>query len=360
MSTIFINGAGGFVGSHLVKRFLAKDYQVIASDVPGANLTWAEQEGAKLHFAFIDDSPSHQEILKGVDYVIHVAGHFRFDLSEAEMRKVNTEGVRTICQAALENSIRKLVIISTVASYGVLSKIPADEDAPKKANTIYGRTKYGGELTAMDFHKRDGLPVAAIRPTLVYGPGNRFGLANFDALLTLMKARGTRAMYLVKGGPLTHFVHIDDVVQGIEVILESPDTAGKSYNVADACPLRLEEAFRILMNYIGLEGKTVVPYVPFLWTLSLDFLYRASGYWINRENGRIEKSWERFCDKYNLKTPLSPRLDPDWMAFMEKDISFDTGRLKALGFKPKHPSFKESYPQVAEWYREQGWLPKEL
>ena len=75
-------------------------------------------------------------------------------------------------------------------------------------------SKWEGEIASREICQRAGVSWTAIRPTLIYGPGSRYGLAPFIAALDT-SARANRRLLLPNGGPLCHAVHVDDVARAV-------------------------------------------------------------------------------------------------------------------------------------------------
>jgi nucleoside-diphosphate-sugar epimerase len=102
--------------------------------------------------------------------------------SLSEFRKVNTEGTKQLAREAVKAGVKRLVFISTIKVNGEEADIPFTEDSPTQPADPYGISKWEAEQALRRIEAEDGLEVAVVRPTLVYGPGVK---ANF---LSMMKA----------------------------------------------------------------------------------------------------------------------------------------------------------------------------
>lgn len=356
---VFLNGAGGFIGSHLVEKLVEAGYEVTAVDVPNADLSFAKNLGCKVAFATLDDVDAIKKAMEGCDIVVHTAAIFNFAVPMEEIWKVNVDGTENVCKVATELGVKKFVMFSTVGSYGRPVRVPCKEDDPKNPRNPYEITKWKSEQVAFEFHKKHGLPVFAVRPTLVYGPRSRYGVIQYLCALTLFKIqRPDKRIPLVKGGPKTHMVHVEDVARAVVFLMERDDVIGEAYNIVDDGPLSVEEYMLTLLDAVGLKAGFRIPYIPPLWRAVAQFMANRGHRFINRLNQRIRSGWERVVKEYDLVPAFNPELHLDWFLYASGDHWYDNTKLKSLGFELKHPRFAEDLKSVVEWYRENRWLPK--
>lgn len=171
--TLLITGGSGFIGSYLCLRLRA------AGD----------------NFCIIDKSPSQifpnlvrqidildqsqlTQILSG-DTIIHLAAEHRDDVRPiSRYEQVNVEGTRNLCRAASLRDIKRIVFTSSVAVYGFASPGTGEDGAINPFNE-YGRTKYAAENILRAWAAEDPeRSLTIIRPTVVFGPGNRGNVYN--------------------------------------------------------------------------------------------------------------------------------------------------------------------------------------
>ena len=210
---VMVNGATGLVGQSTVKAMLEDGHEVRASDRPGSDFFEIEKLGVEIIPAEIDDMPALEKTVDGMDAVVHVAGIFDFGASKDLLDKVNHQGTRNICDAVLKKApnIQRFVQVATVGVYGHPEKCPCREDYAKNPRNDYEKTKYLGELAAFEYHEKHGLPVASLRPTLVYGPYSRYGHSMFIGILSLYKIHIAETLIGLRSGPKSSHVHMDDV-----------------------------------------------------------------------------------------------------------------------------------------------------
>ena len=353
---VLINGAGGFIGSHLVRDFLAAGYAVRASDMPGVDLSWAAKAGAETVASSLEDFSSVDRAVEGVDIVVHTAAIFDLACPREKILTVNIQGTRYHCEAAVKHKVRRFVLFSTSGIYGAPKQIPCREDAPKNPRNAYEESKWLSEELAMDFYHEHGLPVTALRPTLVYGPGSKYGQAMYLTLFLCLKFWGMKAFPIGKGGRLTHHVHVDDVVSAVRVLAESPDAVGRGFNVADSIPVSAEDTMRLLCESTGLAVRDLPSFINTL----AEPMYRMAPYLFTRQiealNRRLARSWPRLVQEHGLEPALQSRFDMGWLAYLSSDHHYSTDALRALGWEPSK-QFLDGMRETVAWYQDQKWIP---
>lgn len=167
---ILITGSSGFIGNYLLEHFKkVSGNQIIAAyrethpklDDPGA----ANVKPLKL------DLSTRLSQVEPVDVVIHAAAHTNlFPGSTAEdYIKSNVIGTQNLADYAKSNGVGLFIYISTISMYGDTSYEELDEESPINNPSIYGLTKYMGEVILKEYS--GDFPSLSIRLPGVVGPG---------------------------------------------------------------------------------------------------------------------------------------------------------------------------------------------
>ncbi|MHA2216727.1 MAG: SDR family NAD(P)-dependent oxidoreductase [Candidatus Hodarchaeales archaeon] len=136
MKTVFITGATGFLGNHLVASFLKRGYQVIGSGHSESNIKECERKfGDQIKLYSLDiggDYAPIKNIIKkhAVDYIIHAAALKHVGICESSPTRaaqVNIGGSHNIIKAAIECDVKNVIGVST--------------DKAINPNCVYGMTK---------------------------------------------------------------------------------------------------------------------------------------------------------------------------------------------------------------------------
>ncbi len=121
----------------------------------------------------IRDSHFCRHITKDVDIIFHLAALIAIPysyLAPESYVDTNVLGTLNICQAALENSVKRVVHTSTSEVYGTAQYVPIDEKHPLQPQSPYSASKIGADAMAMSFFNSFELPVTIARPFNTYGP----------------------------------------------------------------------------------------------------------------------------------------------------------------------------------------------
>ena len=170
---VLVTGGTGFTGSHLVRRLLARGDEVrVLDNQPGLFHDDLKAQGALITLGSVTDRDLCRKLTQGCEVVHHLAAAFRqVNRSKKEYWNINVEGTKNICQAALDNKVRRVVYCSTQGVHGNVDHPPGDEDTPIEPEDYYQYTKYHGELAANEFLDK-GLEVVTLRPMAIFGPGD--------------------------------------------------------------------------------------------------------------------------------------------------------------------------------------------
>lgn len=185
MQHVFITGAGGFIGSHVVEAFLEAGHTVRAlvrygssgrrghlEELPAARQ--AEREG-RLEIILGDVTDPHQmhALLGGSQTVVHLAALIGIPYSyaaPASYLAVNAGGTANILEAARRHGARRVVVTSTSEVYGTALYTPIDELHPLQAQSPYAASKIAADKMAESYFRSFDLPVVTLRPFNTYGP----------------------------------------------------------------------------------------------------------------------------------------------------------------------------------------------
>ena len=151
--------------------------------------------------------------------------------------------------------LQRYVFMSSVAAYGDgLNHHEGDALAPDDHPDNYVRNKAMSERILFRMHQRTGLPVVTIRPPFLYGPGNPY----YREAFFWDRLRAGRPIILPGDGRrLMQFVHVSDVVASCLRVIETPETAGHAFNVANPRPLTQVEVVDALAKAAGKEPSFV-------------------------------------------------------------------------------------------------------
>ena len=224
---VAISGGAGFLGLHLARRLVGDGHEVRTLDL--APLADAPLDGRvdELH-GDVRLTADARRLVAGADVLVHAAAALPIQVTRDAIRSVNVEGTAVMLAAALEAGVRRVVLISSTAVYGVPERHPIHEDDPLVGVGHYGASKIEAEELAAAFGRR-GLETVVLRPKTFLGP-ERLGV--FEILFDWIR-EGRRIPILGDGSNRYQLLAVEDLVEAVIRCFDAP-VAGESLNVGAA------------------------------------------------------------------------------------------------------------------------------
>jgi dihydroflavonol-4-reductase len=251
---VFVTGANGFTGSHLVKFLCDRGYRVKGLVRKSSNLSRLENCEIELVYGDICDREILKEAMKDVDIVFHLAAYVELGLvDEAAMERVNVEGTRAILEVSQAAKISKAIYCSTIGVYGDTGGQVIDETFQRQQkyfSSAYDRTKYQAQQLVDKFYQQ-GLPVVSVMPSGIFGVDD----PHFGPVMQLF-CQG-KLTFWVGGDRITGIVHVDDLVEAMVLAVEKSQ-AGEHYIISTG-ELKTREMFAILSQKTGIPTPKNLP-----------------------------------------------------------------------------------------------------
>ena len=324
-----VTGATGFTGGHLARELQRKGYAVraLVRDANAATARALLESGMELAEGDVGEPEALDRATAGCTHVFHIAAVYRTaNHPDSYYRRINTDSVRYVLDAARKHAVRRVVHCSTGGVHGDVREMPANEQTAYNAGDIYQRSKLEGELLAQAA-MREGAPVSVVRPTGIYGPGDlRF--------LKLFRTIHSGAFRMFGSGEIAyHMTYIDDLVQGIVLAGEHSAAVGEIFLIASDEYTTLNDLVRTIADALDVAPpRGHLPMAPLLAAATL---------------------CEWMCRPLGIDPPLHRRR----CEFFTKARAFSNAKAKRLlGFQPEVP-LEEGVRRTIAWYREQGLLP---
>jgi UDP-glucose 4-epimerase len=163
MTQVLVTGGAGYIGSLCARALCRSGYRVRILDDLSTGHAWAaERTGAELMVASMLDPDAVRAALRGVEAVLHFAGHSQVGESVRRpgfYRDQNVGGAEVLAEAMTSLGIDKVVFSSSAAVYGEPDTVPIPETARTLPINPYGQTKLDAESRL----NAAGLDVAALR-----------------------------------------------------------------------------------------------------------------------------------------------------------------------------------------------------
>ena len=227
MKRILITGAHGFVGRNLTKKL--NGYKLVLTDQApnlfdaGDASEWDNVHNVH-HAELNEDLYILQSLLKGVDTVIHLAASTRIPRSWSRYQEyydTNIGATAKFFQLCQTMGVNKFIHFSSSSVYGNNGTDIQTEDSPLIPTSPYAVSKVAGEMALKVQAEGHSTELVIVRPFTMYGDymardENALVIGKFlealknDEPLTLHDA----------GRPMRDFLHSDDAVDGIRLIIE--------------------------------------------------------------------------------------------------------------------------------------------
>ena len=252
-----ISGGAGFLGLHLARRLLADGHEVRTLDLAPLDDADLEERVEELH-GDVRSARDARALVEGADLLVHAAAALPIQVSHESIRSVNVGGTATVLAAAAEAGVRRVVLVSSAAVYGVPKLHPIYEDDPLVGVGAYGGSKIEAEEVTREFGRR-GLEFTIIRPKTFIGP-ERLGV--FEILFDWIHA-GRRIYMLGNGSNRYQLLAVEDLVDAMVLAGERPEAAGETLNVGAKAFGTVRSDLQALIDHAGSRSRlTPVPARP--------------------------------------------------------------------------------------------------
>ena len=240
---VFLTGATGFVGKHMLARLLAEGHAVRAAVRDPQKAGVAENANAELVAGDVVEGTRLEEAMQGCDAVIHLVGII-VEKGTNTFERVHHLGTRNVVEAAKRAGIRRFVQMSALG-------VRADGVAP------YQTTKWKGEEEV----RQSGIPFCILRPSLIFGEG--------DGFVTQMMAtiRSAPLFRPVPGNGTPKFrpIAVDDVTTCFLRALTYAAATNQTVDLGGADELTLNEVLAEIARCAGVRKPAVHLPMPLMF-----------------------------------------------------------------------------------------------
>jgi len=320
---IFITGATGFIGTHLIRRLKETQHKLHCLARMTSQVGTLREADAIVIRGDVTDKQSILNGMRGCEWVINLANFYEFWTPDRHVyHEVNINGTRNVMEAVIATGVSKVVHVSTAAVYGN-AEWPVTEASEMGTSCFseYARTKREGDLIAWELYEKETLPLVVIYPGAVFGPDDPKAVGRYvkNVLNRKMPAQ-------VFTGSLFPFVHVRDVAEAIVKGLEKEDNIGEKYLIVSE-NMTFGDINKTLSDISGVKlPKLVLP----------DFLAMLGAYLLTGLANLVRK-------------PPILDMSVDQMRLMKQGLQVDgdkATRELGLSYMPIHAALEE---QVEQW-----------
>jgi UDP-glucuronate 4-epimerase len=257
---VMVTGSAGFIGSALTSRLLARGDRVVGIDnlndyydpaLKRARLARYIEDPRYVHLELdLADRPAMELAFRqhSPRRVVNLAAQagVRYSISHPHAYvSSNVGGFLNVLEGCRNHRVEHLVFASTSSVYGANARMPfCEAQATEHPLTLYAATKKANEMMAHSYASLYRFPCSGLRFFTVYGPWGRPDMALF--LFTKAILAGEPVKLFNYGRHRRSFTYIDDVVDGIIAVLDSPAAPDESWSGREPNPATSQAPYRIL------------------------------------------------------------------------------------------------------------------
>ena len=265
---IFITGANGFLGAHLVKRALSYKAKVIVLIKENIRFSLFEIEELGSKCKIYQGDLSNSKLIKSIfqdnkiDVCFHIAAQAIVGVannSPLGTFKANIEGTWNMLEAARVFGIKAMVVASSDKAYGEHKRLPYKEEAPLIALHPYDASKSCADILSRTYAHTYKLPIAVTRCANIYGPGD-FNFSRIIPDTCRLVIKDKNPIIRSDGTPLRDYVFVEDVVDAYFVLAKSllnkKINFGEAFNFGIGKPISVIGLVRIILKISKKTGLT--------------------------------------------------------------------------------------------------------
>ena len=310
-----VTGANGFLGSYLVKELVERGYEVTGMtrrpDDGLRSLGVANAIGDVRNPDAVEAACRDQQIIYHTAAISGIWGSWK------HFHGTNTVGTRNVVEAALaEKSVERLVYTSSPSvTFNGDHQINENESVPYAKTFLcnYPKSKALAEKYVLDADDAKDLMTCALRPHLIWGPGDRHLVPRL-----IQRARDKKLRRVGDGSNLIDTTYVENAalahVQAGEALKPGSPVCGSAYFISQGDPVNCWQWINEVLQMAGLPR--VRQKISFYWAWRLGYALEV---------------WHDIWDKDS-----EPRMTRFLAAQLSKSHYFDISRAKRdFGYYPR-------------------------
>jgi len=324
---VLVTGGTGFIGRNLVQALSLKGYQVTCLVRKKSHTEGLGNDAVRLVVGDLNDPSSIREAGRAIHTVYHLAGSIKA-ADRKRYFEANQLGTRHLLEtlAEVNPGLSRFIHVSSLAAAGP-SPCGRGLTEIQEPHPIswYGESKLEAEREVLKFIGT--FPVTILRPSAVYGPGDR------ETLLVHRMIR--RGCLFTPGRTARRFslIHVDDLAAAFIGAAERDTASGEIFYISRPEVYTWEEVGRAIARAMGKRYRPV-----------------SLPRWLAVGAGLAGDCWASMTGlPATINTQkIRELLEPSWICDSSK-------AYRILGFVPVI-DLERGIRQTVRWYQDQGWL----
>ena len=259
---VFVTGAAGFIGSHMVDRLLAAGHSVVGFD----NMSTGQRRflaGAlghpqfSFHQADLLDRTSLAQAMEGAELVVHFAANADVRFGTEHPRKdldQNTVATWNVLEAMREQGSKRIVFSSTGSVYGEPDIFPTPETCPFPIQTsLYGASKLAAEGLIQAYCEGFGLQGYIFRFVSILG--ERYSHGHVFDFYQQLAEHPEHLHVLGNGHQRKSYLYVQDCIDGILAAIERANDKVNIFNLGTDEYCEVNDSIGWICEHLGLRPK---------------------------------------------------------------------------------------------------------
>ncbi|MBX9878955.1 MAG: NAD(P)H-binding protein [Candidatus Obscuribacterales bacterium] len=291
---IVVDGATGYVGSHLVAALCENGFDVRCLVHEGArekDIEFLKSLNAKVYVADLEnDSAELNSAFAGAETAVHLIGSIAPPKGQT-MQNLHVNQTKQLVKLCRENQIKKVVMVTALGS-------------SSQAESNYHSTKFQAE----ELLRTSGLGYVILRPSLIFG--RQVGNRDSKLVARLIEAIETKPVVpLINGGAnLIQPIFIGDLVDALLAVIKRDDLVNQTYELGGASVISMKQFVEMLMETLAIKKPLVGLPTPVAVMLATCMEATSRVPLISRDQVRISKN-NNICatNDLSVKLGIEPR-----------------------------------------------------
>lgn len=282
---ITLIGASGFVGTRLLDLLQGNpDY-----DLKNVDLLPSHFFNDITVIGDVREQDQMDKEIADSDVVILLAAQHRDDVSPVSLYyDTNVDGMRVTLKAMESNGVKRIVVFSSVAVYG-LNKPNPDENYPADPFNHYGKSKWQAEEVLQEWYKtHPDWNINIVRPTVIFGERNRGNVYNL-----LKQISGGKFLRVGSGNNKKSMAYVGNIVAFVKYMIDNVTSGYNVFNYVDKPDFTMNELVSVIEKVLSKKiPATHFPYwMGMMGGYCFDFLAKITGKKLAISSVRVKK----FC-----------------------------------------------------------------
>lgn len=268
LGKVYVTGADGFIGSHLVESLVRDGHEVTALCIYNSlgsygwlnHLAIDPPKNLKFLLGDVRDREMMQTTIAGHQTVFHLASLIAIPYSYQAPQsyfETNAMGTMNVAHACLKAGAQRMIHTSTSEVYGTARYVPINEDHPLQGQSPYSASKIAADMIVESFQRSFNLPAVTLRPFNTYGP--RQSMRAVIPTVIAQVLAGKTQISLGSVTPTRDFNYVEDTVAAFRAVASTASDAliGQVYNAGSGREITIGDMVSLVLKLLDRKVEVI-------------------------------------------------------------------------------------------------------